>query len=745
MNWVAAAKFGANMASRIGVGRTAAVVLTFALVLLRIWDPPPLEELRNRSFDFFQVAKPREIQSWPVAIVDIDEESLKTLGQWPWPRTTIADIVNRLVNLGALVIGFDIVFSEPDRYSPGTILNNIAPDLDAQTRNRIASLPSNDQVLANAFRGGRVVVGESGVHQFKADQRPPPQQVSLATIGGDPSPNVISFPAVLGNIPILDNAATGRGLFTIRSERDGIVRRIPMVMRVGSVVIPSLSLEMLRILTGSGPIIIKSDQAGIHSLGVRGLELPTDRNGLVWVHFGPHDARRYVSAQDVLAGRVPKESIDHKLVLIGTSAIGLLDRQTTPLDPAMPGVEIHAQILENALTGAWIVYPNYAIGVELFVTVVVSTAIVFLVPVLGAVTVGALGAVIAASLVGLSWYLFIRFGLLFDSSFPLLGTFTIFLVLLFTNYLREEAQRQQIRTAFRQYISPALVEQLVRAPEKLTLGGVEREMTIMFSDVRGFTTISETYRHDPQGLTTFMNRLLTPLTNAIIDHKGTIDKYIGDAIMAFWNAPLDDANHTVNACEAALEMNKRLEKLNSEQFREAAASGRAVVPIRIGIGVNTGRCVVGNMGSDLRFDYSVLGDTVNLASRIEGQTKIYGASIIAGSNTIKSAGDRFATLELDIIRVKGKNMPETMYGIFGAADIAEMEKFRRLNDLNKRMLEYYRCRDWAKALDTIELCRPFEKQFDLTTFLDLYVSRLLAYRTNPPPEDWDGVFIAHEK
>jgi adenylate cyclase len=734
----------ARLAGRIGIGRAIAAALIIASTFLRVLDPAPLEELRLQSFDFYQLIKPRQSTARPVVIVDVDEESMQALGQWPWPRTLIADLVNRLTELGAVVVGFDVIFPEPDRYSPGSIVD-IVRDLDGPTRERIRALPNNDQVLAEALRKGRVVLGESGVRRLTGETLPPPPpQVGIAAIGGDPAPYLVTFPNVLRNLPILENAAVGRGLFTIRSERDGVVRRVPLAMKAEGVIIPALSLEMLRVAAGSGPLVVRSDQAGIVAMGVPGLELPTDRNGQLWVNFGLHDAGRYVSAHDVLAGRIPRERIDHKLVLIGTSAIGLLDRQTTAIDPSMPGVEIHAQILENALTRSWISYPAYAIAVELTIAAAISLATIVLVPVLGALTVAVLGAVIAASLIALSWLFYIWFGVLLDFTYPLLSTLSVYLALVFTNYLREQAQRQQIRSAFGQYLSPALVEQLVQAPEKLVLGGEEREMTIMFSDVRGFTTLSEFYRHDPQGLTSLMNRLLTPLTGAIVDHKGTIDKYMGDAIMAFWNAPLTDEDHAVNACTAALDMCERLKTVNHQREQEARANGQDFVPIRIGIGVNTGTCVVGNMGSDLRFDYSVLGDPVNLTSRIEGQTKTYGVSIIAGAKTMEAVGERFAVLELDFVRLKGKIDPEHIYGVFGGAELAAKEPFIRLRDLSAQMLGCVRHRDWTKALDALELCRAYAGQYGLSAFFDLYAERIKQFQANPPPDDWDGVFVAEE-
>ena len=270
-------------------------------------------------------------------------------------------------------------------------------------------------------------------------------------------------------------------------------------------------------------------------------------------------------------------------------------------------------------------------------------------------------------------------------------------------------------------------------------------MTIMFSDVRGFTTISELYKNDPQGLTSLMNRFLTPLTNAIIDRKGTIDKYIGDAIMAFWNAPLNDVSHEINACNAALDMQDRITKLNHDREQEAQSSGKPFISLQVGVGLNTGLCVVGNMGSDLRFDYSVLGDSVNLASRLEGQSKTYGLPIIAGSKTALAAKDKFAILEIDFITVKGKTEPEVVYAIMGREDVANSGRFQKLRDLNTKMLSCYRSRDWPAALAAIEEGRIADEDRSLNTLFNLYVDRIDAFRESPPPQDWDGVYALKTK
>ena len=352
----------------------------------------------------------------------------------------------------------------------------------------------------------------------------------------------------------------------------------------------------------------------------------------------------------------------------------------------------------------------------------------------------AVGAVLAALLIGTSWYFYTQQRLLVDFTYPLISTTSIYLTLIFSSFVREQAQRRQIRSAFGQYLSPALVEQLAQSPERLVLGGEEREMTIMFSDVRGFTTISESFKHDPQGLTALMNRFLTPLTNAILARNGTIDKYMGDAIMAFWNAPIDDKNHEINACEAAIDMLEKIDELNKQRELEAQESGATFFPLNVGVGLNTGVCVVGNMGSDVRFDYSVLGDSVNLASRLEGQSKEYGFPIIVGSKTALAAKDKFAILELDFIMVKGKKEPEVIYAIAGRADTAQSGRFQRLRNLTIEMLACYRSRDWDGALAAIERGRKTDDARSLEYLYNLYEARIRSYLENPPPADWNGAF-----
>jgi adenylate cyclase len=726
---------------RFGYARLLCLVLLIGFAALRAADPAPVEEIRVRTFDFFQRIDPRHKTERPVTIVDIDDKSLEKFGQWPWPRTRIADLITELTRLGAVVIAFDAVFPEPDRLNPADAADTFR-NLDEDTRAKLRALPSNDEVFAEAIRKSRVVLGESGAAEELAalDKTLPVTGLAMLGTGEEPQRFMFQFPGLLRNTKVLEHAAAGRGLFTIKPERDGIVRRVPMIMLAQGQTMPSLSFEILRVASGSGTILIRSEKTGIKSLGIKGFQLPTDGNGQLWVHYARQDPSLYVPVTNVLEKTVAPEMIAGKLVLIGTSAVGLNDIKTTPVSQTMPGVEIHAQILESALTGDVISQPIYGIAVEFATALLFGLLVIAFAPLFGPITLVALGAAFATALLGMSGYFYMQHRLLIDFTYPLMSTTAIYLTLIFSSFVREQQQRKQIRGAFAQYMSPVLVEQLAQSPEKLVLGGEEREMTIMFSDMRGFTSISETYKNDPQGLTALMNRFLTPLTNAILARKGYIDKYMGDAIMAFWNAPLDDKNHELNACEAALDMLGHVDELNQAREQEAKEEGRPFIPLNVGVGLNTGICVVGNMGSDLKFNYSVFGDSVNLASRLEGQSKEYGFPIIIGSRTALAVKDRFAILELDFIMVKGKKEPEVIYTIAGREDTAQSGRFQRLRNLTIEMLSCYRNRDWAGALAAIARGRKTDEANSLELLYNLYEARIRGYLENPPPQDWNGAF-----
>lgn len=735
----------ARLAQRIGWGRIVGLLLLAAFLALRVWDPAPVQILRLRTFDIYQMIQPREPAAQPAVIVDIDDASLQAHGQWPWPRTLVARLVEEIAKRGAVAIGFDIVFPEPDRTTPFRVAQGL-PELDEKLREAMRKARDHDEILAETIARSRVVLGLSAYNPRqgarRADSSP---KASFATIGADPKPFLVEYPDLLANIEPLEKAAAGRGMFTVLPDADGMIRKVPVLLLAKGNMVPSLSLDLLRVATGKTTYLIRSGANGIESMAIAGMKLPVDANGNLWLHFSPHRPDRYVSASDVIAGTVPADRFAGRLVLIGTSASGLLDLRATPVDPAMPGVEIHAQLLESILTGALLKRPDYAVGFEILLGLAIGLGIIVLAPVFGAVTVFAAGLAVAGLVVGLSWYYFSTQGLLIDITYPLLSSFVMFATMLSVTYFREEVRRRQIREAFGQYLSPDLVEQLAEHPDKLVLGGETREMSILFSDVRDFTGISESYKSDPQKLTLLINRLLTPLSNAILEQRGTIDKYMGDNVMAFWNAPLDDARHARNACAAALGMVGELTAINRQLEAEASEAGTPFGGLDVGIGINTGECVVGNMGSDVRFDYTVLGDSVNLASRLEGQSKAYGVRIIIGEHTAQLAGDEFVTAELDWIRVKGKTQPEVIYTILGWRDGADAGAYDVTRENIRNILAAYRKRDWTAAERALGTARKAGSKPDMSAFYDLYEQRVRQFRRSPPPKNWDGVYTALSK
>jgi adenylate cyclase len=733
-----------SVARAIASRRAFGLLLVALAVLLRLWDPRPIEELRLRSFDLYQHAMPRSSQERPVVIVDIDEASVAAFGQWPWPRTLLADLLTRLYEMECVAIGFDVVFAEPDRTSPAEAAKYFR-NLDEGTRELLAHLPSNDQIFAQAIGQGKVVLGQSGTNSENTrwpGQRP---ETGFATLGADPKPFLVGFPYLLRNLSELEQAAAGRGLFSIQPERDGIVRRVPIVMTAEDKIVPALTLDMLRLISGSNAILIRTDEAGVHGVAVPGLELPTDEHGRIWIHYRPPDRTLYVSAKDVIEGKVAPDRFAGRLVLLGTSAIGLLDVKTTPVSAAMPGVEVHAQLLESALTDSLLSRPNYAIAVEMVLAIVAGAALALAAPIAGALTLFAGAFLIASAFLAGSWFAYSQYRMLFDASFPLTAMLSVYMSVVVIGYFREQLDRQRIRSAFAQYLSPTLVERLAKSPKQLKLGGEDRVMTVLFSDVRGFTTIAETYKDNPNGLTHLMNRFLTPLTNEIIARNGTIDKYIGDAIMAFWNAPLDDASHENDACDAALGMLACVDALNRERQREAASNGDKFTPISMGIGINTGHCTVGNMGSDLRFQYTVMGNTVNLASRVESLTRLYGVSIIIGSRTAANVANKFALLEIDSVRVKGKADAEVIYTILARTDGGESGEVASLQNSWGALLVCYRKQDWDGARQMLEACRADCERFGLAGLIEAYSERIQRLQQYPPGAGWNGVFTAETK
>lgn len=724
-------------------------ILLLGLVLaLRVADPGPVQQMRNSAFDLYQQLNPRVPQQVPVTIIDIDDPSLEAFGQWPWPRSHVAELVIRAFEAGAVAMAFDIIFAEPDRLSPHAIARD-NPDLPEEMRERLRALQDTDAQLADAIARTRVVVGQTSVRSTRSGlaRTRGVRQVPHAILGEDARPFLPRFPDLVQNLPAIEEAAAGRGVFSVRPDADGIYRRVPMAMLVQDQLRLGLAPELLRVATGGNAFALRGNAAGVDGIVLGGKLVRTAPDGSVWPYLSPSSPARFVSAGALLSGQVPAGRLAGQLILVGTSAIGLEDYRPTPLGTAMAGVEIHAQLLENILTDTLLKRPNYAIAVELFTVVVLSLLVIILVPVLGAWLIIAFAALLISGYVGGVYYLFVDQRILLDPTWPVLGTLLTLILMASANYLREERERQQIRGAFGQYVSPALVEKLSQNPEALTLGGERRDLTILFSDVRGFTTLSEGYKDDPAGLTALMNSFLTVLSRAILKEGGTIDKFMGDAVMAFWNAPIDTPDHPSAACRAALAMLADVAELNRRRAEEAAEKRKTSLPINVGIGLNTGNCVVGNMGSEMRFDYSALGDAVNLASRLEGQSKAYGVGIILGEATASAVGDRFAIIELDLLRVKGKTHPERIFGLLGDEEMRNGADFRQLEQANQAMRDAYTEQRWGDATaalnDVVTAGEALGQT--LTGYTERYRARILELTANPPGPDWDGVHVATEK
>ena len=738
--------------------RLLSVALLSGFMFLYYVDPYPVQFLRLKTFDFYQQQKPREIpppQGKPVTIIDLDEESLAEIGQWPWSRTTVAKLIQNLMQMGAALVAFDIVFAEPDRMNPNKIPDTVV-GLDEATKAKLRMLPSNDEIMSRVVRKSRVVLGQAGYWEKLETKKGPPIKKSVALLkqGKNVNPAFFlpRFQSLIRNVPVIEKHAIGHGIFSLVPEPDGIVRRVPTLFVYENELYPSLSVEMLRVALNRKSILVKANVAGITFLGVhKNLQLPTDSHGRVWPYFSKSDKSKYVSAKDVLNGTADPALIKGKLTIVGTSAVGLLDIRAVPTEPVIPGVEVHVQLIEAAMHKKWLSRPNYFIGAELALILFGGLAMIILVPWAGAKWTMGLFLLVSGGAGATSWYLFAEHRLLFDAGYAVISILLLYTVLTYTGYAKEEASRRQTRDAFSKYLSPDMVARVAENPGELKLGGEKREMTLLFCDVRGFTTISEQF--DAVGLTALINKLLTPLTNAILDRQGTVDKYMGDCIMAFWNAPLDDDEHIYNGCVSALAMLAEMGPLNDRLEIEAKEEGRKHIPLKVGLGLNTGECVVGNMGSDQRFDYSVLGDTVNLAARLEGQSKSYGMNVVLGPTTNAAVTDRMATIDLDYIQVKGKTEGTYIYGLMGDEEVKAGPMFVALQKKISDAMDSYRQQRFDEATGMFKEIRrlgsdehkPWHLGVNLDVLCDLYDERIVEYKINPPAANWDGVFVATTK
>ena len=681
------------------------VALAYLLVLaVGSLTAPFRGNLENLVFDQYQRWRPRPYNfEQPVRIVDIDDESIHLIGRWPWSRHKIVELVDTLAKAKVAAIGFDVLFSEKDESSGELKACEDPRPRRPEEAQRCEERADGDIAFAHAMQDRPVVLGFFLTATHNGSQASLMTKAGFSFVGDPPTPYLTQLNGALPPIPELASAASGLGFLNWLPDADRVVRRVPLLISLNGQIEPSLAMETLRVAQDASGYLVKSTTAfgntagkteGVEAIKDGEVVVPVQADGELRVWFAPSDPRRSIPAWKVLEPDPDLSDLEGKIVFIGASASVLADIVATPLNPSTPGVEAHAQLIEQILSGVTLQRPDWARGGELITGGALALILAGLLPFVPIYWTALLGAAATAAICGASWFAFARNGLLIDPVSPSLSAGFVFLAGVGQLYGEKRQQVQEIRSAFGRFVSPAVVARLAEHPENLQLGGQQRELTIMFCDIRSFTTLSESFT--AVELSTFLNEYLSPMTNVILKELGTVDKYMGDAIMAFWNAPLDDPEHAVHAVRSALQMRETLKKLNAGWKDQTKTTGKKSHEIKFGIGLNTGECSVGNMGSNLRFDYSALGDEVNIASRLEGSSKQFGVDVVASDSTRDQAPD-FAWLEIDHVKLKNKTRAVGVYALAGGDAYAATEDFRRLSALHDEILSAYRARKFAEA------------------------------------------------
>lgn len=738
--------------ARIGLGLAVLLLFIFhAASWLRLGL---VDRLDNMTYDQRLKLTMPKTQERGIVIVDIDEKSLSAEGRWPWGRAKLATLVDKLfADYKARLVGFDIVFAEPDNSSGLEILEHLgATDFrdDAAYQARLADMRQRldyDQIFADTIGRYPVVLGYyfslggvAGQEVAKIGALPPPTFVKGTFTGKN-----IAFRTARGfgaNLDKLQQNAVGGGHFNPELDADGVVRRVPMLIEYDGGYYASLSLEVARLALGAKHVEPRFEQPlfggnrgypGLEWLTVGPRVIPVDRNVQTLVPYrGKRGSFPYVSATDVLNGSIDRELLNGAIVLVGTTAPGLLDLRSTPVEEVYPGVEIHANLIAGILSGHLKQLPEYTLGAEVLLLLLFGITMAVIAPVLSPLWATLLAAGLSASYVGFNLLVWSLADFVLPLASGLLMLLSMFIVNMSYGYFIETRGKRQLTGLFGQYVPPALVDEMSRRPEAYSLEAESREMTVLFSDVRGFTTISEGL--NPKELSALMNQFLTPMTRIIHERRGTIDKYMGDAIMAFWGAPLEDHAHALHAVQAGLDMLAKVEEIN-RSFRT-----RGWPEIRIGIGINTGPMSVGNMGSEFRMAYTALGDAVNLGSRLEGLTKNYGAALLV-SETTKEAVPEYTYREVDRVRVKGKEQPITIYEPLCLREEVDAKLKAELK-LHRDTLRLYRAQEWDSAeMNFLNL----QRNSRAPGLYSLYIARVAQFRKSPPPKGWDGVYVHTEK
>jgi adenylate cyclase len=729
------------------------VIISISLFFI---DPGFLKFMELKALDLRTVSGGTTPPGGETIIVAVDEKSLSELGRWPWPRSTIAALVNKLKEQGAKVVGFDIVFAEPDKNSGLETIQQITRDIKKsgvsnsaltsilaekeKTADTDAALAAAMESADNTTIGYFFHIGSTEVGHLReaqiADSETQIANGRYPVVKKSPNADdsrIIAAYAPQPNLPAISEAGANSGYFNAFPDMDGVIRWSPLVIKFRDNYYASLALSMLVQYLDWPMLALKITDYGVESILIDKLEIPTDESGRLLISYmGPPFTFPHYSVSDILAGRIPTEKIKGKIALIGATATGVYDMRNTPFSSVYPGIEIHATVIDNILRQNFLVHSGLIKFVDLFVIAGLGLLVGILVPRFKAVAGLILSIVLVVSLVFINTYVFIHYRIWMNMVYPLLTMISAYFGITIYRYVTEEREKKKIRGAFQYYLTASVVNEILKDPNKLKLGGDKKNLSVMFSDIRGFTSISE--RLSPEKLVQLLNEYLTAMTNIVFKYDGLLDKYIGDAIMAVFGAPLDQPDHARRACLTAIEMMTELKRLQIKWEQEGWPK------IDIGIGVNTGDMVVGNMGSEMRFDYTVMGDSVNLASRLEGTNKEYGTNIIVSEFTHEVVKDDFFFRELDAVRVKGKKRPVKIFELL--SENRDKARWMEFAETFEKGLDAYRNCMWDEAITAFN--RVLElKPGDYSS--KLYIERCEDLKDHPPGDDWDGVCTMTKK
>lgn len=695
-------------------------VILLALILF-FFDFPFLRFMELKTLDLRIASRGTLPTGSETVIAVIDEKSLTELGRWPWPRTTIAKLVDKLKASGAKAVGFDVVFSEPDK---------------------------NDAALAGSIaRAGNVTLGyffhlspKDVAHLSEKDIAKDADNIKNSRYqiinSLEKNPDDSSLPkayAPQANLKIFSGTSANSGFFNMIPDTDGSMRWSPLVIKFGNNYYSSLPVSVLHQYLNWPLVSLNLAGYGAEGIKIGDTTVPTDESGRLLVNYmGPAKTFPHYSISDILKGRIPAEKIRNKIVLVGATAIGIYDLRVTPFGATYPGVEIHATVIDNILHRNFLTHSGFTRFIDLCAIILFGLLMGLIIPRLKAVK----GIFFALTIIGvflaINMLLFARYNVWLNLIYPALTMITIYLGITVYRYITEEREKKKIRGAFQYYLTASVINEMLKNPDKLKLGGDKKNLSVLFSDIRGFTTISE--KLTPEELVHLLNEYLTAMTDIVFKYDGMLDKYMGDAIMAVFGAPLDQTDHARRACQTALDMMNELHRLQKKWIEEGKP------PLNIGIGINSGDMVVGNMGSQMRFDYTVMGDMVNLGSRLEGTNKEYGSNIIFSEFTYDAVKDFMCCRELDWVRVKGKKLPVKIYELLG--EKKDEGKLKEFIDNFEKGLALYRAAKWDEAIAAFQKTLNIRPE-DAASLL--YIERCKNLKENPPPAPWDGVFTMTRK